>query len=59
MTREELRDEKNRARPDIWRNNNGTWSHHRDAKREWSDRIGCAVDLRFHYEWERAELVDD
>jgi len=39
--------------PDIWQNANGTWSHHKDAQREWADRNGCAADLRFHTEWER------
>ena len=45
---------KRNARADIWQNSNGTWSHHKDAKREWDDRTGCATDLRFHMEWERA-----
>jgi hypothetical protein len=35
----------------IWRNANGTWSHHRDASREWSDMTGCTTDLRFSEEW--------
>jgi len=38
----------------IWQNANGTWSHHKDTQREWADRNGCAADLRFHTEWERA-----
>ena len=45
---------KRNARADIWQNSNGTWSHHKDVKREWSDRTGCATDLRFYAEWERA-----
>ena len=35
----------------IWQNANGTWSHHRDSKREWADKDGCATDLRFHEEY--------
>jgi hypothetical protein len=35
----------------IWQNPNGTWSHHRDSNREWSDRDSCATDLRFAEEW--------
>ena len=31
----------------IWQNANGTWSHHRDASREWIDEVGCRTDLRF------------
>lgn len=39
--------------PDYWLNSNGTWSHHKDAKREWRDKIGCLTDLRFTNEHER------
>lgn len=35
----------------IWQNADGTWSHHRDAKRKWSDYDGCATDLQFSEEW--------
>ena len=35
-----------------WRNANGTWSHHKDAKREWTDVEGCRTDLRFANEHE-------
>ena len=41
------------AKPTIWQNANGTWSHHKDAKCEWADRISCETDLRFHEEWAR------
>jgi hypothetical protein len=37
--------------PVIWRNANGTFSHHRDAQREWEDETFCRTDLRFHQEW--------
>lgn len=37
----------------IWQNPNGSWSHHKDSKREWADRTACATDLRFAIEWER------
>ncbi len=35
----------------VWQNPNGTFSHHKDAKREWSDEVGCRTDLRFAEEW--------
>ena len=31
----------------IWQNPNGTWSHHRHGKCEWSSYADCATDLRF------------
>lgn len=37
----------------IWQNDNGTFSHHKDAQRQWTDRAGCETDLRFHQEWAR------
>ena len=39
--------------PRIWQNPNGTWSNHKDSKREWEDREGCATDLRFAEAWEK------
>jgi hypothetical protein len=36
----------------IWQNPNGTWSHHKDAQREWYGLDGCETDLRFFEEWE-------
>lgn len=45
-------------RGEIWRNSNGTWSHHKDAKREWQDKVGCATDLRFAKEWEKGNFND-
>ena len=35
----------------IWQNANGTWSHHKDAGREWYGLDACQTDLRFHEEW--------
>jgi hypothetical protein len=35
----------------IWQNANGTYSHHKDGKREWEDLIGCQTDLKFSEEW--------
>ena len=35
-----------------WQNANGTWSHHKDAMREWRDVEGCRTDLRFANEHE-------
>lgn len=35
----------------IWQNANGTYSHHKDAKREWGDIIDCQTDLKFATEW--------
>lgn len=35
----------------IWQNANGTWSHHKDADREWYGIDACQTDLRFHEEW--------
>ena len=46
-----------KSRGEIWQNDNGTWSHHKDAQREWSDRTGCATDLRFAREWEAARCL--
>lgn len=45
---------KRTTRPTIWQNPNGTWSHHKDAKRQWDDKNGCETDLRFAQEWEAA-----
>lgn len=45
---------KRRALPEIWQNDNGTFSHHKDSQREWADRTSCQTDLRFHMEWEAA-----
>lgn len=42
---------KRSQRPLVWQNANGTFSHHRDAQREWADETGCRTDLRFHMEW--------
>lgn len=39
------------AKPEIWQNSNGTWSHKYDAQREWADKGGCLADLRFSKEW--------
>ena len=36
-----------RQTKEIWQNQHGTWSHGKDGKREWSDKIGCETDLRF------------
>ena len=35
----------------IWQNANCTWSHHKDAGREWYGLDACQTDLRFHEEW--------
>lgn len=35
----------------VWQNANGTFSHHKDAQREWADEAGCRTDLRFNNEW--------
>lgn len=37
----------------IWQNANGTYSHHKDSKREWEDLNGCQTDLKFHDEWSK------
>ena len=42
---------KRQPRALVWQNANGTFSHHKDAKREWADEIACRTDLRFHQEW--------
>lgn len=44
---------KRAARPTIWQNSNGTFSHHRDSARGWADRSFCETDLRFTEEWAR------
>lgn len=44
---------KRTARPTVWMNTNGTFSHHRDGQREWADEDACRTDLRFHEEWAR------
>ena len=35
----------------VWQNDDGTWSHHKDAKRRWTSRSAAETDLRFHNEW--------
>lgn len=42
---------KRQPRKAVWQNANGTFSHHRDAQREWADESACHIDLRFHEEW--------
>ena len=42
---------KQAVRPLIWQNANGTFSHYKDASREWADEVGCRTDLWFHREW--------
>lgn len=44
---------KRQIRATVWQNANGTFSHHSDGKREWSDEVGCRTDLRFHEDWEK------
>lgn len=45
------------ARPEIWQNDDGTWSHGRNSAVKWRDKTGCATDLRFHKDWERADAA--
>lgn len=40
----------------IWQNPNGTWSHHHDGQREWSDKAGCLTDLRFSEDYYRDRI---
>lgn len=35
----------------IWRNANGTWSHHRNRHCEWCSYEDCATDLKMSEEW--------
>jgi hypothetical protein len=42
----------NRRTDRIWQNANGTWSNHKDAQRQWTDKVGCQMDLRFADEWD-------
>lgn len=44
-----------KAKPDVWKNDNGTWSHRKDHRGEFSDKNGAETDLRFTLEWERAQ----
>lgn len=37
----------------VWKNANGTFSHHKDSCREWDDEVSCKTDLRFHMEWSK------
>lgn len=37
----------------VWKNANGTFSHHRDANGEFSDENTARTDLRFCEEWAR------
>lgn len=41
--------------PDVWKNDNGTWSHRKDHNGEFSDKSSAQTDLRFALEWERAQ----
>ena len=36
----------------IWKNANGTWSHHMDHNGEFASEEACRTDLRFCKEWE-------
>ena len=49
---------KRTPRPEIWQNDNGTWSHCRDGAREYDDKVGAATDLRFHREHDRCVFND-
>ena len=37
----------------VWQNDDGTWSHHKDAKCRWASRGAAETDLRFHNEWSK------
>lgn len=43
---------KREARPIVWMNPNGTFSHYRDGKTEWADEVSCRYDLRLCRTWE-------
>lgn len=47
---------KRTERPEVWQNDNGTWSHHMDSVREWHHRDGCEIDLRFTKEHHRGRI---
>lgn len=49
---------KRTARPAVWMNPNGTFSHHRDGQREWADEAACRADLRFAEDWDKCEFTD-
>lgn len=44
---------KRQPRADVWRNNNGTWSHRHDACGEFADKASAQADLRFSKNWYR------
>ena len=44
---------KRQARPDVYQNDNGTWSHRHDARREWDCFAGAQTDFRFSQDWYR------
>ena len=37
----------------VWQNANGTWSHHRNRRCEWTSYEDCVTDLKFAEEWAR------
>ena len=39
-------------RPDVWTNDNGSFSHRLNARCEWADEVSCRTDFRFAAEWE-------
>jgi hypothetical protein len=49
---------KRTARATVWQNPNGTWSHHRDGNREWSEESACRIDLRFHLDHDKCVFTD-
>jgi hypothetical protein len=38
---------------EVWKNQNGTWSHCMDRRAEFADKTGAQTDLRFCREWQR------
>lgn len=51
MTKDQIKALLKRRADKVWQNANGTFSHHKDAEREWADEAACRTDLRFHSEW--------
>lgn len=44
---------KRQPRGDVWQNDNGTWSHRHDGRREFADKAGAQTDFRFSQDWYR------
>ena len=41
------------GKPEVWKNADGSFSHHKSSSVKWADETACRTDLRFCKEWAR------